>query len=315
MMTDDTKTEVKLFPWGKLSFILIVITWMIIAALCIYSYKRALTIKINATQQIDLIKTTLSELQQSNEKSKNLAAEQEKLIADWKQSAAGDLEKWRVAESLYLVKLANDHLQFSHNTTLALTLLQRADAVLKEQNHDGFLDIRKSIASDISQISSAPQVNITDVYLVLSGLDTALNQLPLPYSPLKQTAVVAPRDYDAMSWWKATWLKTWDSLRKVIIVRNTTQSSLPLVLPDEKPFLYQNMHAQMENIMWALLAHNNAVYQASLTRLIDWIKTYFDQDAAETKSVLEKLTELQKLNIEPPTQNVSQTLELFDRYL
>jgi uroporphyrin-3 C-methyltransferase len=307
---------------GKLALSLISMGLLLVAGAGGYSYfhlnqrlSQQLSTTTQMTQQMNDVNRALLDLQQANDKSQSLAAEQEKIIADWKRSAAGDLEKWRVAESFYLVKLANDHLQFSHNTQLALTLLQRADAVLQEQSHDGFLDIRQSIAADIARIQAAPKVNVTDTYLALTGLDTSFNQLPLPYSPLKQTEVVAPRNYDAMPWWKATWLKTWDSLRKVIIVRNTTQSTLPLVLPDEKPFLYQNMHAQMESVMWALLAHNDAVYHASLTRLIDWVATYFDQDAAETKTTLEKLKALQALNIEPPTMNVSPTLELFDRYL
>lgn len=325
-MTNDSTTQLEnaapVRANNKLALVLISLSLLLVTGAGIYGYftlTQRLSLQLSTTtqmtQQMNTVNGALQDLQQANERSQSLAAEQEKIIADWKRSAAGDLEKWRVAESFYLVKLANDHLQFSHNTQLALTLLQRADAVLQEQSHDGFLDIRKSIAADVAQIEAAPKVNITDIYLQLTGLDTTLNQLPLPYSPLKQTEVIAPRNYDAMPWWKATWLKTWDSLRKVIIVRNTTQSTLPLVLPDEKPFLYQNMHAQMESVMWALLVHNNVVYQASLTRLIDWITTYFDQDAAETKTTLEKLKALQALNIEPPAMNVSPTLELFDRYL
>lgn len=269
----------------------------------------------NLIETVNTLKNEVSAMKLSSEKSESLQAEQEKLVAEWKQFATGDMEKWRVAEGFYLVKLANDALQFSHNTVLALALLQRADAVLKEDAHEGFLDIRKSIAGDIAKIESTPKVNVTDIYLQLTSLDSAFDQLPLPYSPLKQISVITPRNYDNMPWWKSTWLKTWDSLRKVIIVRNTTQSTLPLVLPDEKPFLYQNVHAQMETIIWALLARNEVIYQNGLTRLVNWIDTYFDKDASETKTILEHLNELKGVNIEPSEMNLSETVELFDRYI
>jgi uroporphyrin-3 C-methyltransferase len=97
-------------------------------------------------------------------------------------------------------------------------------------------------------------------------------------------------------------------------VRDTAKNALPLILPEEKAFLYQNLHAQMESAMWAVLQHNNDVYQASLARSLAWIQLYFDQEAAPTKNMLQNIAELQKTNIELKATNLSATLQLFDNY-
>src|SRR5438045_770691 len=89
---------------------------------------------------------------------------------------------------------------------------------------------------------------------------------------------------------------------------------LPLILPDEKIFLYQNLHAQLENAMWAVLQQNADIYQSSLKRASAWVQLYFAQDAAQTKIMLQNLEELQKINIQPTSINLAATLQLFDQY-
>ncbi|HEX4045654.1 MAG TPA: uroporphyrinogen-III C-methyltransferase, partial [Gammaproteobacteria bacterium] len=84
--------------------------------------------------------------------------------------------------------------------------------------------------------------------------------------------------------------------------------------PEEKMFLYQNLHAQMEGAMWAVLQHNTAIYQASLARAIVWITHYFDPAAAVSTTLLQQLQTLEKTNLQPATANLADTLQLFDQY-
>ena len=60
-------------------------------------------------------------------------------------------------------------------------------------------------------------------------------------------------------------------VKQIVVVRYNASTTLPLVLPEEKSFLYQNLHAEMESAMWAVLHRNPSVYQTSLTRLTSWI--------------------------------------------
>lgn len=273
--------------------------------------------KVDANQaQLDQAQQTMVGLQQSSQKSQELSNQQEQLMSEWRAAQQGDLNQWRIAEAQYLVRLANDHLAFTHNTQLALTLLQRADQVLVNQSATNALQIRKSLATDIASLQAVPQVDVTATYLRLSGLNNQVDKLPLPSTPMGDAEPSSPPVATAnLPWWKAGMQKTLEALRKIVIVRYNTSNSLPLALPDEKIFLFQNIHAQFENAMWAVLNQNAAVYQASLARAQDWIKEYFVQDAAATKSMLDGISELQKLNLEAASVDLNNTLQLFDAAL
>ncbi|VVC74820.1 Putative uroporphyrinogen-III C-methyltransferase [Aquicella siphonis] len=269
----------------------------------------------NSQKQVAVLQKNVDELEQAGQKSLELSAQQEKVLSEWRAAQQGDMNKWHVAEARYLVKLANDHLQFSHDINMALILLQQADSVLQNLQDPGLLEIRKSVAADIANLQALPQTDVTSLYLRAIALDAQVNQLPLPASPLKNDSQPAPAAAVSpdLPWWKAGLEYAWQGLNRIVIIRKNGGNALPLVLPEEKIFLYQNLHAQMENVIWSILHGNIAVYQASLVRVTAWIQQYFDQDSQATKNMLQSLDELRKINIQPPVTNLSNTLQLFEQ--
>lgn len=265
--------------------------------------------------EIKTLQNSLIELQQAGQKTQAASEKQEQMMADWQAVQKGDLSKWNVAEAHYLVKLANDYMQYTHNTVLVLTLLQRAEQVLQNLQDPTIVEIRKSLASDIANLQALPKVDTTSIYLQLTTINDQLDQLPLPASPLKSDSnqeTIA--EETALPWWKKGLNRSLQALKQIVIVRYDGSKTLPLVLPEEKIFLYQNLHAQVENIMWAVLNRDASVYGASLTRAITWIQRYFVQDAQITKTVLQNLQALQKIEIQPSAINFSATIQLFDTY-
>jgi uroporphyrin-3 C-methyltransferase len=269
----------------------------------------------DANHNVAALEKTVADLSASARKSEELSGKQEQMIADWQAAQKGDLDKWYVAEAQYLVRLANDHLQFTHDVNMAMTLLQRAEQALQTMQTASTLEIRKSIASDIANLQATPNVDITDLYLHLTALNNQINQLPLPESPLQadKQQPVAAIDPN-LSWWQAGFARTMQMMHQIVIVHRYDNNAMPLVLPEEKTFLYQNLHAQLENAIWGVLHRKPEIYEEGVTRTVSWIKQYFVQDAPATKSMLENLQELQKIDIKPPVANLSATLQLFDTY-
>lgn len=264
---------------------------------------------------ITTIRKDLADLKQANQKSADLSLKQEQMINEWQAAQKGDVEKWQVAEAQYLTKLANDHVQFTHNVSLALTLLQQADQVLQAINDTALYDLRQALANDMTSLKSLPEVDVTGIYARLSALAGQVKQLPLPASPLGSSNNIETTKTKAnASWWQSGLDRSWDALRKVVIIKKVETKDSPLVMPEEKAFLYQNLNAQLEDAMWGVLHRNNEVYQASLARSVTWAQTYFLQDAPETKNMLQSLTELQKENVDAPSANLSETLRLFEAY-
>ena len=261
------------------------------------------------------LQQTMTDLQTALQKASSLSTQQERMIADWKAAQSGNLKAWYLAEAQYLVRLANDHLQFTHDMMLAITLLKRADQTLENVSDPDVLEIRKSITNDLATLEALPSVDITSLYLQLTALNNQMDQLPLPPNPLNEKSMVSKTpDMQDATWWQKGWQRFWQALQQLVVVRYNGANALPLILPDEKTFLYQNLHAQIESAMWGVLNRNASVYQASLIRSMTWIQQYFVQDAPLTKNVLEQIKTLLEQNIAPPIKDLSATLQLFDNY-
>lgn len=328
IITPEEKSP-RRFNWAKIGIFFSTLGIVIIILALGYGYFGLARVNIRLSEMISDLQTqstnnkneimtmqkTLGDLQQSAQKSQELVAQQEQLMTQLRSAQKGDFEKWHAAEAQYLVKLANDNLQFTHDTVAALMLLQRADQVLQDIQDPNLLEIRKSIAADIANLQTLPTSDITQLYLRLTTINAQLEHLPLHFSPLKaEPKETAPEASTGLSWWRSGLNRSWEALRQIVVVRNTGPNATPLVFPEEKVFLYQNLHAQMESAIWGLLHRNVQIYQTSLSRVSTWIQQYFDQNEQSTKDVLQSLEELQKIDIQAPAANLSNTLQLFTNY-
>lgn len=268
----------------------------------------------NQEQQLGDMQKSIETLQQFAQKSDALATQQEQMLTEWRAAQKGDLNKWRIAEAEYLIKLANDHWQFVHDKETTLMLLMRAKQVLDNLQDPNLVTLITSLTTDINALQNVADINITQLYLQLTKLDAELDALPFPKTLLTAEEKAMPSIPENTPWWKASWERSVQALSKIVIVRNNAQA-LPLLLPEQKSFLMQNLHAKMQNTMWAVLNRNNVVYQESLLQAKAWIKHYFEQEDDKTKAVLQEIDALRKMNIEPATINFANTLQLFNNLM
>jgi uroporphyrin-3 C-methyltransferase len=326
---ENTPPKTHCSYWRNLGIFFTILGVVILVLVLEYSYFKLLKVNTASVQMIsnltlqnsrhqeDLAATQLAlkDLQQNVLKVQELSVQQAQFISEWRNGQKGDLNKWRVAEAQYLVKLANDQLQFSNNIPLAIILIQEADNKLANIADNSLNEIRKALAIGLLQLQSIPQVDVTALYLRLNVLNDQIDKLPLPFNPKDGQAQRNLSPYPTeLPWWKAGLIYSWDALRKIIIVSNNDTHSLPLVMPEEKILLYQNLHAQIENAIWGLLHRQETIYKVSLTRAIGWIRQYFIQQAPETRAMLGQMEALQHESIQPPSINLSNPLKFFNQY-
>jgi uroporphyrin-3 C-methyltransferase len=317
-MTDQPKKSARSSVWistGILFSSLAIIIFITGLAYTFFALSRVNTqltqlseaLQKNASEQKNTsgLQDTVNTLQETLQK---YAAQQEQLSSDLHAVQGNDQNKLHFVQAEALIKMANNQLQFSHNTHAAIQLLQQADQQLQSTSDPALLDVRKSIAADLANLKAASTVDVTSVFLRLYALNEVIDKLPLPLEPLKQEQQT---DKETFSW-KNGMHALMQGLNKIVIVKKNDASALPLILPDEKIFLYQNLHAQLDNASWGLLQANNAIYQASLEHAVKWVQQYFVQDADATKNLLQQLSDLQKINIQPADVTLTHTLQLLD---
>lgn len=307
---------------SKFRYVLFLIIFILLVAaiICgIYQFKTSTQLEQQnkeISNKIVVLQKSLEELQPLSQKYKTVSEEQQQLVADIHQIKEGDINKWKIAEAQYLVRLASDQLEYAHNTQSTLVLLQRAQKTLQNIQDPRLNDILQSLSKDISETEATSQFDVNALYTQLTELDTKIDALPLANNPIKKEAVISSSKTDTnRPWWQAVLDSSVEALHKIVIVRYNGSNALPLVMPEEKMFLYQNLHAQIENATWGLLHNNQMIYQTSLARATTWIKKYFIEDANETKDVLALIASLQKITVPSSSVHFANTLQLLDQYL
>lgn len=298
--------------WGLLILLILLVAVAGGAGFGLYQLNQA---NLALTRTLDEVKQQAESSQQNLQTVQQSMSDLQRSAAESKQQS--EQKPWPVTEAYYMTRMANQYLQLTHDAQKAYLLLQSANEDLQQVSGAALDPLRQAIAADLANLQSASPAQVEQLYLQLATVYNQLDNLPLPPTPLQPAVNLTDRQQNDsdLPWWKKQWHKSMAALEKVVIVRYTGANDLPLVLPEERMFLYQNLHAQMETAMMGLLQQNAGVYQVSLARLTAWIKKYFVQDAPLTVSVLQQLQTLQAAKWQPPVTNLTSTLQLFDQYL
>lgn len=314
--------------WGAKLFIFFII--LILASLisiAIYGYQAFSKQTIKTMQQFSKIEMKLEEynkklqtmqdnlqtLQQNAQLSDSLREKQLQLVEDWENLQKSDGSIWRAKEAQHLVNLANDQMQFSPDLSQTILLLERAVELLMNVTDPALNTIKEAITNSINTLKLKPIVDIKSLYQQFVALNLQLDSLILVTQPLKDNTKTFS-DTQHLPWWKAGLIYSWEALKQIVIIRKQNVAETPLVFPEEKPFLYQNMHAQMEGILWAILHKQQELYVSNIERLMRWIQLYCDANHPQTRNILARLVALKQMQLQTTDLSLQPILQNFDQY-
>ena len=218
-------------------------------------------------------------------------------------------DDWRLAEVEYLLRLANQRILISKDSTTALNLLATADQILLTLADPRFFDIRKAIAEDRAALLLVGQQDLDGVFLRLSALTQQLDKLPLIVMPTFDTTAkveIDNVDDSVLSSWQqsvnAIGSATWQELKGLVVINQRDSDIKPLLPPDQQYYLRGNLQLMINQSQLALLDGRQAVYSDSLYRAERWLQDYFASDTDAIQSVIADIQQLQtiKVNIELP---------------
>ena len=166
-------------------------------------------------------------------------------------------------------------------------------------------EVKKAQEMAMEKAASQPDDQVTtDLYTRLLRFDEALQQLPFGAvakpAEVQTVALVsenAATDENTASWWQKGINRAMALLNKVVKVSYVGEQMPALISPDDKTFVYRDLHTQIEAAMWATLHKNPEVYQASLARAEQLIQRYFTSEAPATQNALQELALLRNIQM------------------
>ncbi|HET8707885.1 MAG TPA: uroporphyrinogen-III C-methyltransferase [Pseudomonadales bacterium] len=251
------------------------------------------------------------------------AASQEQLLGDLQKHANDTSEKlasitglhridFLFAEVEHYVRLSEQVLSLSGDTQYGYALLETADKIAARINEPLARPLRDAFAGDLQTLRNANRdaIDVDGIFLRLSKLIDTIPQLTLPAvtrdekTPDEQDK----QDLDEMTFATAT-DNFVDYLKSLVEVRRLDEGYKPLVLPDQRIYLEQNLQLLFEQAQLAALRQDQGAFTAALNQAERWIKSYFQTQKPEVKGVLETIADLQKRQIKPPVPDIKNSVQ------
>jgi uroporphyrin-3 C-methyltransferase len=273
-------------------------------------------------QQLDTLQQRTTQLEQQVNNSslgddiKNLQTQQHALedsLAELRGKLTGGARSWDVEEIAALLQIANDRLHLEKEVAPSLAALEAADRHLQALNNPALLDVRRLLAEEITALRATANPDIDGMALSLGALIQGIDRLPIASAALPKTA--SPASSSTAQGWRAVLHDLWIKLRSLVSIQHRGQAEHPLLAPDQRYFLRQNLQLTLEAARIALLRRDRQTYRQTLSSAQQWITQYFDTNAPATSGALQELTHLQATDIAPQLPDISASLTALRTWL
>ncbi|VAW94727.1 hypothetical protein MNBD_GAMMA22-1621 [hydrothermal vent metagenome] len=247
------------------------------------------------------------------------------LQSDLSKSVAALLAKsdhmrkdWLVSEAEYLVKLAMNRLILEDDIKTAITALNNADARLLEAGDPSLLLLRQEISNKLTELKALPVIDTSGMSIQISSVMQQIKKLPLvtpdPESFKQIQQSENNENHEAPIDWKEVTSRVISDVTNLIRIRKHDQIVQPLLSPEQRFFLVQNLKLQLEQARTALLHQQQKIYRERLTQTIVWINEYFDISKSTTKATLVILNKLNNKTLTQQMPDLSSALKMFNSF-
>ncbi len=217
-------------------------------------------------------------------------------VAKINDDLSSGVNEFIVAEVSQLLKLANNSALFSSDTRSAIKALQLADMQLKELADPRYSLVRRKINEEIELLESVEQLDIESVTVKLKSLASRIPSLSLENDvPVLGDVVIEIEEKP--SGFRASLEEIWADIVNYNSVQRIDQAPKPLLLPEQRYFLNQNIQLQLAKAELGLLQNRQAIYSESLDAAMSWLEEYFDLRDDDVNDVLSQIGELKTLSL------------------
>ena len=212
-----------------------------------------------------------------------------------------------LAEVAFLVRSAAQRLELFDDKAAAIDLLQLANQQLGSIKTRQFAPLRQRIEEDLlalGMIQSVDIVALTGKLLALEkSVDTWQTRLP---ERNKETAVDSTSS-------ESGWLDKLKYMMNSLVTVRQDQANFDFLTLVQSERLKDQIRLELQAARIAALASREDQYQASLSRVNNWIVEHFDPALTENAAALSQLVELQKFTLNPVWPNLNPLLVLLQQ--
>ncbi|MBI3773355.1 MAG: uroporphyrinogen-III C-methyltransferase [Gammaproteobacteria bacterium] len=217
-----------------------------------------------------------------------------------------------VADAKNLVAQAQHHLQFGGDTGAVIAALETASQHLQETGDPSLFEARKTINDISSALKKRASIDITNLALTLSTLEQGIDPLPISGADHQNSNTSAPEKVEGFS---GLIQKIWSDIKGLISIHHQSDpKDIALLPPERRFFLQQNLHLQISAARLALLQRNDKIFHDAINATHEWVNTYYNPKAAETKAFLVALSQLKAIDLKLPESDFKRTLDLLSAW-
>lgn len=208
---------------------------------------------------------------------------------------------WTLSEVEFLLQTANQSVQLAADSEGARQALLLADEKLKELADPRLYRLRAILSDEQLALAAVPKIDIDGMAVRLQSAIERVDNLQVLLAPehAKQESdtsepSVLPQD------WSSALSSVWQQIRSLVVIRHQQDGAAAVLVPEERYFLYQNMHLKLEAARVALLDGRETLFKDSLTAAEKWLEQYFT--GAERDALLASVQSLkaEKITVEMP---------------
>lgn len=221
--------------------------------------------------------------------------------------------EWKLFEAEYLLGIANQKLQLEADVAAAIAMLVSADAALLASGSSRVFALRQAIANDLIQLRAVQPFDREGVYFQLGSLVQEVEKLDLVGSlqeGFKNRLATSNAESGLVATDSGVIQASLDFLSSVFVWRRWDESPNALLAPEQGEFIKQNLRLMLEQSQLALLMKDQTLYTQALLKSRDWLNRYALIESDSGQLIVETLTELSELDINPLLPNIDGTLDI-----
>ena len=187
---------------------------------------------------------------------------------------------WLLAETANLLVIAQHRLAYARDPAQALEALRAADRQLQQLGDPSYQPVRKILEREIDALETFQRLDLGGMAQRLGKLAGRVDSLPLAPLPQEPAASEGESSFTR---------EIWKDLRDLVRIRTTTDVRRPLLLPEHKYFLRENLRLMLYGAQIALLHGDIATLELNASAAHKWLADYYDASNSSVRAASAEL--------------------------